>query len=121
MRVRIIVFLLAVNIFLTGFSTNQLGAEVLGMTLEDGLLTLNVSKGILNYGGSTFELELVEELMEFARNVYGAKQFTLLIEGELGILNKGLYIYNVKLNHYPSYTSYCLCRYPCNNISTLYH
>lgn len=63
--------------------------EVLGVTLVDGVLTLDVCEAILAYGGSAYERALAAQLVEIAREVPGAERFILKIEGEVRGLVKG--------------------------------
>ena len=64
--------------------------NVLGVSLEDGLLTVDVSREILNYGGgSAFERALTTQLIKIAAEVPGTVRFILTIEGTLQPLAEG--------------------------------
>jgi len=65
------------------------GVEVRGASLNEGLLTVDVSEEILNYGGNAFEAELVAELAAVAATVPGAEHFSLIIEGQRSPLAEG--------------------------------
>lgn len=64
--------------------------EVLTITLNNGHLILNVSKEIWEYGGSAFEIALVEQLLKIASTVPEVSEFTLKIEGIVQPLVQGL-------------------------------
>jgi len=72
--------------------------EVLGIRITDGLLTVNVSESIMNYGGSSFEIALVTQLMKIATEVPGVDRFTLRVEGFLQPLVYGTEINGEMLN-----------------------
>ena len=64
--------------------------QVLDITFEDGLLTVDVSEDIVLYGGgSAFEMALVAQLTEIAGVVPGVDRLTLLIEGKEQPLAQG--------------------------------
>jgi len=63
--------------------------KVLNATLENGLLTIDVSEDILLYDGSASERALVEQLVKIAAEIPGAEKFTLTIDGFLQPLVKG--------------------------------
>lgn len=73
------------------------GVAVLGTSLNDGILTVDVSEEILNYGGNAFEAELVAELAAIAATVPGAEHFSLTIEGQRSPLAEGYIIEGMSL------------------------
>ena len=71
--------------------------KVLDVSLLEGLLTVNVSKDILSYGGSAFERALVEQLTKIAAEIPGTERFTLTIDGVLRPLIQGTEIDRLQL------------------------
>ncbi len=66
---------------------------VLGATIEDEVLRLNLSKEILNYGGAYYEERLTEQLKRTALSIDGVSKLILLIEGEEAPLSEGTEVY----------------------------
>lgn len=69
-------------------------AEVLSARVADGVLYLNVTPGILNYGGTYYETRLAAQLIKTALALPGVQQLSLLIEGSRATLNEGGEIWN---------------------------
>ena len=67
--------------------------EVLEVRITDGLLMVDVTESILDYGGSSFEIALVTQLKKIASEVPGIDRFTLRVEGLLQPLAYGTEIY----------------------------
>lgn len=67
------------------------GTEVLSVDIYGGMLLLDVSADILNYGGgSAYELALVRQIMVNAAEIEGVESVTLLIDGERTYLPEGM-------------------------------
>lgn len=86
---------IAFTIFENYFKTkNSNNVAVLDTNIIKGVLHLNVSKEISNYGGATNEINLVNSLVRTAVEIKGIEELTLLIEGEEGYLPEGSIIKN---------------------------
>ena len=57
------------------------GVELLGLNIADGLLTIDVSGDILDYGGSAFERALAAQLVQIAAGVPGVDSLSLRVDG----------------------------------------
>ena len=91
----------AFKIFTALFEADDTGlpenTRVLGVHLRDGVLTLNLSKEFLLYGGNEQEQEIIRLLKETSRGVAGATHLTLYIEGQLIPLTEGRLVENEPL------------------------
>jgi len=69
--------------------------RVIGVDFEPahGILTLNLSHEVLNYGGTYFEERFTQKLIKNALNLPDVRYFTLLVEGELQEFPEGVKIY----------------------------
>ena len=68
------------------------GVELLGVTLVQGELVVNVSSHIKNYGGTYNEEHLHAQLVLSGLGICGVDAVTLLIDGEPGVLPEGMTI-----------------------------
>lgn len=70
------------------------GTRLLAVDILDGMLLLDVSADILQYGGgSAYEQGLVSQIMLNASEIEGVETVTLLIEGERVYLPEGTELY----------------------------
>ena len=67
--------------------------EVLGVSLTDGLLVLDVCEAILDYNGSAFEVALLAQLVKVASAIPFVERLTLKINGIPQTLAKGTEVY----------------------------
>ncbi len=63
--------------------------KLLDVALNNDSLQINVSKEILNYGGTAWEENLKKQILHTAFSIPGVNRFTLFIEGAEGILTEG--------------------------------
>lgn len=78
------------------FYNLPIGTKVHSTKFEDDLLIINVSGDILLYNyGSYYEVLIKDKIVKNALNISGVNRVTLLIDGEVAYLKKGLTIYEV--------------------------
>ncbi len=76
------------------------GVAVLGAEFVDGHLVLNVSEEINNHGGAYYEERLVSYILKTAFAINEVESFSLMIDGELGVLSEGLILEEVSKEHF---------------------
>jgi len=73
-------------------------ARLLGLKISNGTLTLNLSCGILLYGGTAREQGIIAEIAKTAAEINGVSRLTLRVEGFDVCLTEGSHVYELELN-----------------------
>lgn len=90
------VFILISNLFDNNYiDINYVpyGTMLLSVNLYDDELVVNVNENIKNYGGSTYEVGLIKQILYTIFQFDDIKTVTLLINGKLDYLGEGSIIY----------------------------
>jgi hypothetical protein len=71
------------------------GVRILGthFAADSGVLVLNLSKEVLDYGGTYFEYRFTQKLFKNAAALPGVRYFSVLVEGQILELPEGAKIY----------------------------
>jgi len=95
-------YILAWIVFSYLFSSGQdfvpQNVEILAIWLEDGVLTLNLSAEVMDYGGTYFEYRFVNLLLETATILPYPDYLTVLIEGVAQHLPEGVKVFRIPLH-----------------------
>ena len=83
-------YLLLDDFFTAGLvSSAPRGVSVIGVKIEGDLLTVNLSRQILNYGGTANENILLAQFLKTALDIPGIRKVTLLVDSFLRPLPEG--------------------------------
>ncbi len=86
-------YLIFCNLFLPENEFVPEGTRLLSTMIICDTLYVNVSSEIKNYGGIYYEKHLMAQIVRTGLEINGVDKVTLLIDGEISLLNEGSLLY----------------------------
>ena len=97
----LISYILAWILFTQVFNSNAdfvpQNVEILSIWFDDGVVTINLSEDVMNYGGTYFEYNFVNILLNNAAALPYPNYLTVLVEGRVRHLPEGVEIFRTPL------------------------
>ncbi|MCL2236547.1 MAG: hypothetical protein FWB98_08945 [Defluviitaleaceae bacterium] len=94
----IMAWVIFTQIFSSGMDFVPQNVEILSIWIDDGVLTLNLSEDVMNYGGTYFEYRFINILFESAAKLRYPRYLTILVEGRATYLPEGVKIFREPLH-----------------------
>lgn len=69
--------------------------KLLGIKINKKYAELNFSKEILNYGGTSYEVRLINQIVDTSINFPNINYVTILVDGELVFLPEGTQVFTM--------------------------
>jgi len=93
----IFAWIMFLHLFNSGQDFVPENVEILSIWLEDGVLTLNLSAEVMEYGGTYFEYRFVNLILETAATLPYPNYLTVLVEGVAQHLPEGVKVFRIPL------------------------